>query len=182
MAQGAGRGEKRTVGQRSRKLEQAFHSTVKYALRGSPMDEFETYFPEGSVSSETLKAVYDAYVQCLHQARVFIDGEFEEICQDANVADVLQTIDVLCAEQGFDGTRDASACALQGPLVARAATLKAKKQALERLRALKHETEGRNAQLEDQLRKKKEEAATLRARVSTVGQKLEEVTHSWQKK
>lgn len=63
MAQGAGRGEKRTVGQRSRKLEQAFHSTVKYALRGSPMDEFETYFPEGSVSSETLKAVYDAYVQ-----------------------------------------------------------------------------------------------------------------------
>lgn len=38
---------------------------------------------------------------------MFIDGEFEEICQDANVADVLQTIDVLCAEQGFDGTRDA---------------------------------------------------------------------------
>lgn len=63
MAQGAGRGEKRTVGQRSRKLEQAFHSTVKYALRGSPMDEFETYFPQGSVSSETLGAVYDAYVQ-----------------------------------------------------------------------------------------------------------------------
>eukprot|EP00889_Picochlorum_renovo_P002326 jgi/Picre1/29356/NNA_004746.t1 len=144
MAQGAGRGEKRTVGQRSRKLEQAFHSTCIFG---------------------TLKAVYDAYVQCLHQARVFIDGEFEEICQDANVADVLQTIDVLCAEQGFDGTRDASACALQGPLVARAATLKAKKQALERLRALKHETEG--AQLEDQLRKKKEEAAIAGSRVDS---------------
>jgi len=63
MAQGGGRGEKRTVGQRSRKLEQAFHSTVKYALRGSPMDEFETYFPQGSVPAETLGAVYDAYVQ-----------------------------------------------------------------------------------------------------------------------
>lgn len=38
---------------------------------------------------------------------MFIDGEFEEICEDAKVADMLQTIDVLCAEQGFDGTRDA---------------------------------------------------------------------------
>lgn len=70
-------------------------------------------------------------------------------------------------------------------MVARAATLTAKKQALERLRAIKHEIESRNAQLEDQLKKKKEEAVMLRSRVSTVGQKLEEVTHvahTWQKK
>jgi len=45
-------------------------------------------------------------MQCLHQARVFIDREFEEICEEANIADKLQTIDVMCAEQGFDGTRD----------------------------------------------------------------------------
>lgn len=124
-------GEKRkTVGQRSRKLDKAFHSTVKYALRGSPLDEFETYFPPDSLSRGALNAAYDAYSQvrfhvnnnsvhlridthlrytsqCLHQARVFIDREFEEICEEANIADKLQTIDVMCAEQGFDGTRDA---------------------------------------------------------------------------
>lgn len=57
-----------------------------------------------------MRHLYNAFwifMQCLHQARVFIDGEFEEICEDAKVADMLQTIDVLCAEQGFDGTRDA---------------------------------------------------------------------------
>lgn len=57
------RGEKRTAGQRSRKLEKAFHSTVKYALRGSPFDEFQTYFPQDSLSSETLTVAFDAYTQ-----------------------------------------------------------------------------------------------------------------------
>lgn len=59
-----GTGEKRkTVGQRSRKLDKAFHSTVKYALRGSPIDEFQTYFPPDSLSNEALNAAYDAYSQ-----------------------------------------------------------------------------------------------------------------------
>lgn len=51
------------LGQRSRKLENAFHVTVKYALRGIPPDEFETYFPEYSLPRETLEAVYNAYIQ-----------------------------------------------------------------------------------------------------------------------
>jgi hypothetical protein len=45
--------------------------------------------------------------QCLHQARVFIDREFEEICEESRIADKLQTLDVLCAEQGFEGSGDA---------------------------------------------------------------------------
>jgi hypothetical protein len=51
------------AGQRSRKLEKAFHSTVKYALKGIPMDEFETYFPPGVMTKEVLGAAYDAYMQ-----------------------------------------------------------------------------------------------------------------------
>lgn len=51
------------LGQRSRKLENAFHVTVKYALRGTPPDEFETYFPEYALPRETLEAVYSAYIQ-----------------------------------------------------------------------------------------------------------------------
>jgi hypothetical protein len=51
------------AGQRSRKLDRAFHSTVKYALKGIPMDEFETYFPHGLMSGEVLGAAYDAYSQ-----------------------------------------------------------------------------------------------------------------------
>jgi len=46
-------------------------------------------------------------LQCLHQARVFIDREFEEICEEANIADKLQTLDVMCAQQGFDGSKNA---------------------------------------------------------------------------
>ena len=57
------REKRKTVGQRSRKLDKAFHSTVKYALRGSPIDEFETYFPPDSLSQGALSAAYDAYSQ-----------------------------------------------------------------------------------------------------------------------
>lgn len=46
-------------------------------------------------------------MQCLHQARIFIDREFEEICEEANIADKLQTLDVMCAQQGFDGSANA---------------------------------------------------------------------------
>lgn len=36
---------------------------------------------------------------------MFIDREFEEICEEGSMADKLQTLDVMCAEQGFlDGS------------------------------------------------------------------------------
>jgi len=117
-----------------RKLQNAFHVTVKYALRGVPAEEFEAFFPEKSLAPEVLEAVYDAYcqvgihtnaanealcsahhlhipaqftlchspaLQVLHQARIFIDREFDEICVEKNMADKLQSLEVMCAEQGF---------------------------------------------------------------------------------
>jgi len=58
-----GRERAKMGGQRVTKLQQAFHVTVKYALRGSPADEFEAYFPEGSLPKEVIEVAYDAYVQ-----------------------------------------------------------------------------------------------------------------------
>ena len=165
----------RVQGQRSKKLENAFHSTVKYALRALPMDEFSTYIPPGVLSKEVMEAAFEAYCQTLHQARVFIDREFEEICEESQIGDKLQTIDVMCAEQGYDGNTgtgdggaDAMSLAQAGPKLARAATLKAKKEALEHLRAIKRDVDERNGKLEAALEKRKAEARALQVRLFLV--------------
>lgn len=141
----------------------------------------------------------------MHQARVFIDREFEEICEEANIADKLQTIDVLCAEQGFDGTKDVryvrrlvrlyyigykssisfgcSTCASQGPQMARIATIKAKKQALEHLKAIKQDCDIRNDQLLQTLEERKKEARQLQSDAFPGGQRLENIhriAHAWE--
>ena len=54
---------KRGQGQRMRKLQNSFHVTVKYALRGVPADEFEAYFPQDALPPEVIAAAYDAYCQ-----------------------------------------------------------------------------------------------------------------------
>jgi len=56
-------GNNKGHGQRMRKLQNAFHVTVKYALRGIPADEFEAFFPEGALPPGVIEATYDAYGQ-----------------------------------------------------------------------------------------------------------------------
>ncbi len=184
----------RVQGQRSKKLTNAFHSTVKYALRALPLDEFITYIPPGLLSKEVLEAAFEAYCQTLHQARVFIDKEFEEICAESLIGDKLQTIDVMCAEQGYDGNNgegggagvNAISSAQAGPKLARAATLKAKKEALEHLRAIKRDVEERNMELEGSLEERKAEARVLQARgIGELGARLDGVGRSvlaWEKR
>lgn len=53
----------RKQGQRMRKLHQAFHRTVKFALRGVPSDEFHAYFPNGELPEPIMEAAYDSYGQ-----------------------------------------------------------------------------------------------------------------------
>ena len=48
-----------------------------------------------------------SHLQCLHQARVFIDRDFEGLCEQNNMEDKLQALDVMCIEQGItDGEAD----------------------------------------------------------------------------
>lgn len=165
-------------------MDTAFRSTVKFALKGIGMDEWETYVPPGLLSREVLEAAYDAYQQTLHQARVFIDREFEEICEESNIADKLTTIDVMCAEQGYtvdgaergeraegaEGTGRGPRQSTSHPRLARAATLKAKKEALEHLRKIYEDVGRRNEALEEALEKRKGEARALTRREGGVGE------------
>jgi hypothetical protein len=56
---------RRAHGQRMRKLQNAFHVTVKYALRGIPPEEFHVHFPEETFPEPILEVLYDAYVQVI---------------------------------------------------------------------------------------------------------------------
>lgn len=51
-----------------RKLQNAFHVTAKYALRGVPEDEFVAYFPEAALPNEVVTMAYDGY----RQVRIFL--------------------------------------------------------------------------------------------------------------
>jgi hypothetical protein len=55
--------DKKSCGQRMRKLQNAFHVTVKYALRGVPADEFPAYFAVEELPEGVLEATYDSYGQ-----------------------------------------------------------------------------------------------------------------------
>ena len=46
-----------------KKLQNAFHLTAKYALRGVPQDEFDAYFPEGTLADNIIATAYDGYCQ-----------------------------------------------------------------------------------------------------------------------
>ena len=54
---------RRAHGQRMRKLQNAFHLTVKYALRALPADEFQVHFSEGAFPEPILEVLYDAYCE-----------------------------------------------------------------------------------------------------------------------
>lgn len=61
---------KKAHGQRMRKLQNAFHLTVKYALRGVTPEEFQLHFPEGALPEPILETLYDAYTQVRQVAPV----------------------------------------------------------------------------------------------------------------
>lgn len=63
---------KKGHGQRMRKLENAFHVTVKYAFRGMPLEEFQTYFPPGSIPPHHTEAAYNGYRQV---SRISVDDD-----------------------------------------------------------------------------------------------------------
>jgi hypothetical protein len=70
--------------------------------------------------------------------------------------------------------------------MARAATVKAKREALEHLRAIKRDVEAKNSVLEGQLEEKKREARDIQARgVETkVGERLggiQKIAYAWEK-
>lgn len=55
-----------------------------------------------SVVARNLTSHHHLFVQALHEARIFIEREFEEVCEEANLAEKLHSLDVLCAEQGIE--------------------------------------------------------------------------------
>lgn len=60
-----------------------------------------------SSHNPVLTKIFKYAVQCLHQARVFIETEFQEVCEETQIADKLQTLEVMCAQQGIvDGITD----------------------------------------------------------------------------
>ena len=93
-----------------RKLKDAFHVSIKYALRGLTPDEFILHFPNGSLKQEDLEALYDGYISTLHQARVFIDRDFDTLCQETSIEEKLLNLDVMCVEQGIVDGSDRLVC------------------------------------------------------------------------
>lgn len=89
-------------GQRMRKLKDAFHVSIKYSLRGLPPEEFSLHFRDGTLTNPQLEGLYEGYMCGLHQARVFIDREFDVLCQENNIDEKLQNLDIMCVEQGID--------------------------------------------------------------------------------
>jgi hypothetical protein len=76
-------------------------------------------------------------------------------------------------------------CASQGPRVARLATVQAKRQALEHLRAIKDDIQGKNSVLQKQLEEKKREARELKASAvaSPAGERLgniQKIAYAWE--
>lgn len=76
-----------------------------------------------------------------------------------------------------------SACASQGPQVARVTAVKAKKQALEHLKAIKQDIDAKNRTLLETLEERKKEARELQSSAFPVGQRLENIqriAYAWE--
>lgn len=76
-----------------------------------------------------------------------------------------------------------SDCASQGPQLARLATLKAKRKALEHMKAIKQDIDSKNRLLEDQLEQHKEEARKIKSSVSPISERLEniqKIAYAWE--
>ena len=76
-----------------------------------------------------------------------------------------------------------SACASQGPQVARIAAIKAKKQALDHLKSIKQDIDSKNRALLEILEERKTEARKIQSNAAPVGQRLENIqriAYAWE--
>ncbi|KAL4436810.1 hypothetical protein ABPG75_003949 [Micractinium tetrahymenae] len=166
--------EARRHGRRLRALHDAFHRTVKYALRPMDPDQFAEHFP--GMADELLADLYSGYKQALHHTRVNIEADFGELCEEHELRDKLATLEALCEEQGIaDG--DAAEAARQptlGPTRAiRLGLLRAKQAEVESLRAVLAQCEARNAELAGELAEKRRAAQELAAKAQPIVEQLE---------
>lgn len=129
--------ERKRHGRRLRALEDAFHRTVKYALRPVDYEQFQEQFP--AFKDPLVQDLYSGYkqvrppaapaaapatrhcrccsrvaalfghqqLQALHHTRVNIEADFGELCEEHELRDKLNTLEVMCEEQGI-GDGDAA--------------------------------------------------------------------------
>lgn len=165
--------EPRRHGRRLRALHDAFHRTVKYALRPMDPERFAEHFP--GIGGDLTKDLYAGYKQALHHTRVNIEADFDELCEEHELRDKLATLEALCEEQGIaDG--DAAEAARQpalGPTRAiRLGLLRAKQAELESLQAVLAQCEARNAELAATLADRRRAAQELAAKAQPVAEQL----------
>lgn len=167
---------RRQHGRRLRALEDAFHRTVKYALRSLDYEQFAEQFP--GLSEHLVADLFRGYKQALHHTRVNIEADFGELCEEHGLRDKLATLETLCEEQGIaDG--DAAEAARQpalGPTHAiRLGMLRAKQAEVESLRAVLGQCQARTAELEGALGERRAAAQELAAKAQPIAAQLEAV-------
>ncbi|KAL4432592.1 hypothetical protein ABPG77_000529 [Micractinium sp. CCAP 211/92] len=166
--------EARRHGRRLRALHDAFHRTVKYALRPMEPEHFAEHFL--GLGENIVLDLYSGYKQVLHHTRVNIEADFGELCEEHELRDKLATLEALCEEQGIaDG--DAAEAARQpalGPTRAiRVGLLRAKQAEVESLRAVLAQCEARNAELAGALADRRRAAQELAAKAQPIAEQLE---------
>ncbi|EFN55687.1 hypothetical protein CHLNCDRAFT_57859 [Chlorella variabilis] len=166
--------ERKRHGRRLRALEDAFHRTVKYALRPVDYEQFQEQFP--AFKDPLVQDLYSGYKQALHHTRVNIEADFGELCEEHELRDKLNTLEVMCEEQGI-GDGDAAEGARQpalGPTNAiRLSLLRAKQQELESLRGVLAEVEAHNARLQGQMAERRRQAQELIAKTQPIAAQLD---------
>eukprot|EP00887_Chlorella_sp_A99_P007933 scaffold12.g7933.t1 len=146
-------------GRRVRALGDAFHRTVKWALRGVDEAQFAACFP--SLPYYYVPVLFKAYREALHQARANSEAEFDACLEESRLADKLQDLEVMCEEQGVGDGGEAAAGGGAGAAPAPDDVLRAL-----RHRALLRENEELAAQLEAQ----RQRLAELDAQLATLRQ------------
>ncbi|PRW57900.1 kinetochore Nnf1 [Chlorella sorokiniana] len=172
----------RRHGRRLRALGDAFHRTVKYALRPVDLEAFAQLFP--TLRDGLVESLYEAFKQVVHQMRVFAEAEYEEAAEEHGLRDKLVALEELCEAQGVaDG--DSSAAAPDGgstrqpglgPTNAiRLSLLRAKQAEAEQLRRVLAEVQAANEQLAAQREERRRAAQDLLAKSQPLAAQLEPV-------
>lgn len=165
--------EARRHGRRLRALHDAFHRTVKYALRPMDWAQFGEHFP--GILEDLVADLYSAYKQALHHTRVNVEADFGELCEEHELRDKLTTLEALCEEQGIaDGdAAEAARRPVLGPTRAiRVGLLRAKQAEAKCLRAVLAQCEARNVELAGALADRRREAQELAAKAQPIAEQL----------
>jgi hypothetical protein len=107
---------------------------------------------------------------------VVIENDFEEICTEAQIADKLQTLEAMCAQQGIiDGQPDPSTAPAPPTKLARLAALKAKQEEAKKLAVILEDIQRKEKEAEEALEQKKKTAHNLMAVAAPLGGKMAEI-------